>query len=170
MASLIDNLIATLRKENEEYLTLLNLSMDKTGIIVKGDHAALNIMVEKEQEVVSRIIALEKTRTEVTGDIAVVLNKDPKTLTLTGLTEMLAGQKNEADALRDIHDRLRSTMTQMVRVNEHNKALLQESLDMLEFEMNLVQSMKQGPATANYAGKDYADTDYGISGSFDAKQ
>jgi hypothetical protein len=61
-------------------------------------------------------------------------------------------------------------MAQMVRINEHNKVLLQESLDMLEFEINLVQSMKQGPATANYAGRDYANNDYGMNGSFDTKQ
>lgn len=170
MASLIDNLITTLEQENEEYQTLLGLSMEKTGIIVKGDHAALSAIVEKEQEVVTRLVALEKRRAEATGDIAIVLNKDPKTLTLTRLTELLSGQKKEADALRNVHDKLSGTMAQMVRINEHNKVLLQESLDMLEFEINLVQSMKQGPATANYAGKDYANNNYGMNGSFDTKQ
>ena len=166
MASLIDNLITTLEQENEEYQTLLGLSMEKTGIIVKGDHAALSAIVEKEQEVVTRLVALEKKRAEATGDIAIVL----KTLTLTRLTELLSGQKKEADALRNVHDKLSGTMAQMVRINEHNKVLLQESLDMLEFEINLVQSMKQGPATANYAGRDYANNDYGMNGSFDTKQ
>ena len=170
MASLIDNLITTLEQENEEYQTLLGLSMEKTGIIVRGDHAALGAIVEKEQEVVMRLNALEKKRAEATNDIAIVLNKDPKTLTLTRLTELLAGQKREASALGSIHDKLSATMAQMVRVNEHNKVLLQESLDMLEFEINLVQSMKQGPATANYAGKDYANNNYGMNGSFDTKQ
>ena len=60
MASLIDNLITTLEQENEEYQTLLGFSMEKTGIIVKGDHAALSAIVEKEQEVVTRLVALEK--------------------------------------------------------------------------------------------------------------
>ena len=51
MASLIDNLITTLNTENDEYTTLLNLSIEKTGIIVKGDVDGLNNMVEREQEV-----------------------------------------------------------------------------------------------------------------------
>lgn len=170
MASLIDNLITTLQKEDEEYKLLLELSMEKTGIIVKGKPEELNIMVEKEQEVIDRITALEKKRAEATNDIALVLNRDPNTLTLSVLTEILSAQKKEADALRDIHDKLKNTMSQMVKVNEHNKVLLQESIEMVQFEMNLVQSMKQGPTNANYSGMDYANNDYGNVGSFDAKQ
>lgn len=170
MASLIDNLITTLQTENDEYQTLLGLSMEKTGIIVKGDVEALNIMVEKEQEIVERINVLEKKRTEATKDIALVLNKDPKTLTLTVLTDLLKGQKRESDALKEVHDKLSATMAQMVKVNEHNKVLLQESIEMVQFEMNLIQSMKQGPSNANYSGMDYANNDYGMNGSFDAKQ
>ena len=170
MASLIDNLITVLQSENDEYRALLELSLDKTGIIVKGDPDALTAIVEKEQVIVERINALEKKRTEATKDIAIVLNRDPKTLTLGKLTELLAGQKRECDALKDIHDKLSATMSSMVKVNEHNKVLLQESIDMIQFEMNLIQSMKQGPSTANYAGSEYADNAYGMSGSFDAKQ
>lgn len=170
MASLIDNLITTLQKENEEYQILLSLSMEKTGIIVKGKPDELNIMVEREQEVIERINVLEKKRIEATKDIAIVLNRDPSTLTLSVLTELLAGQKKESTALKEIHDKLSATMSQMVKVNEHNKVLLQELIEMTQFEMNLVQSMKQGPANANYSGMDYANNDYGMNGSFDAKQ
>lgn len=60
MASLIDNLITTLNTENDEYAALLDLSMEKTGIIVKGDVDALNNIVEREQEVIERITVLEK--------------------------------------------------------------------------------------------------------------
>lgn len=171
MASLIDNLITTLQQENEEYQELLALSMEKTEIIVKGDVDALNIMIEKEQEIVSRINVLEKKRIESTNDIAIVLNKNPKELTLEVLANLLKGQKKEFDAINEIHDKLQKTMASMVRVNDHNKVLLQESLEMIEFEMNLVNSMKQGPNNANYGGgADYTDTGYGMSGSFDAKQ
>lgn len=52
MASLIDNLIDTLTKENEEYEILLELSTEKTGIIVKADPEALNEIVQREQSVV----------------------------------------------------------------------------------------------------------------------
>ena len=93
MASLIDNLITTLNTENDEYAALLDLSMEKTGIIVKGDVDALNNIVEREQEVIERIIVLEKKREECTKDIATVLNKDYSRLTLPLLIEYLKGQE-----------------------------------------------------------------------------
>ena len=99
MASLIDTLIETLIKENEEYETLLELSMEKTGIIVRSDHEGLNEIVMKEQKVVERINVLEKKRSEVTNDIGVVLNRKPQELTLTKLVEMLANQPRECGML-----------------------------------------------------------------------
>lgn len=170
MASLIDNLIDTLTKENEEYETLLELSTEKTGIIVKADPEALNDIVQREQLVVERINVLEKKRAEVTKDIGIVLNRNPKELTLPRLIEFLSGQPKECNELKCIHDKLSDTLARMNKVNESNKALLNESIEMIQFEMNLIRSMKQAPATANYSGNSYADDSYATRASFDAKQ
>ncbi len=171
MASLIDILIDTLEKENTEYESLLELGLEKTGIIIRNDVDELSRMVEKEQLVMERIIALEKKRTEASNDIADVLNKDVKTLTLTRLIELLSSQKKERDALVSIHDRLSLTMKRMVDVNERNKALLDESMDMLKFEMNLVQSIRRGPETNNYGRDAYISNNYSLpDNKFDKKQ
>ena len=171
MASLIDILIDTLEKENTEYESLLELGLEKTGIIIRNDVDELSRMVEKEKLVMERIIALEKKRTEASNDIADVLNKDVKTLTLTRLIELLSSQKKERDALVSIHDRLSLTMKRMVDVNERNKALLDESMDMLRFEMNLVQSIRRGPETNNYGRDAYISNNYSLpDNKFDKKQ
>ena len=171
MASLIDILIDTLEKENTEYESLLELGLEKTGIIIRNDVDELSRMVEKEQLVMERIIAREKKRTEASNDIADVLNKDVKTLTLTRLIELLSSQKKERDALVSIHDRLSLTMKRMVDVNERNKALLDESMDMLRFEMNLVQSIRRGPETNNYGRDAYISNNYSLpDNKFDKKQ
>lgn len=171
MASLIDILIDTLEKENTEYESLLELGLEKTGIIIRNDVDELSRMVEKEQLVMERIIALEKKRTEASNDIVDVLNKDVKTLTLTRLIELLSSQKKERDALVSIHDRLSLTMKRMVDVNERNKALLDESMDMLKFEMNLVQSIRRGPETNNYGRDAYISNNYSLpDNKFDKKQ
>lgn len=170
MASLIENLINVLEEENSEYETLLALSMEKTNAIVSGDVDALNELVANEQSIVERINKLEKKRTEATKDIAIVLSKKPEELTLGRLAELLSARKAESDAIKDVHDRLKGTLERMVRVNESNKVLLQESIDMVDFELNLAQSLKQAPATANYSGNTYTNDSYGLTGSFDAKQ
>lgn len=171
MASLIDELIDVLEKENTEYESLLELGLAKTGIIVRNDTDELSRMVEKEQLVVDRIMALEKKRTEVSNDIAEVLNKDVKTLTLGRLIELLGSQVKERDALISIHDRLSLTMKRMVEVNERNAALLNEAMDMLQFEMNLLHGMRRGPETNNYDKNAYISGNYTLPNtSFDKKQ
>ena len=172
MASLMENLIDVLRKESSEYEELLKLSREKTPIIVSGNLENLQKITDEEQELVSRINHLDKKRMEVTADIANVLNKDVTALKLKNLIEMLSGRAEEAKSLIEIHDRLQSVVRELQRVNEHNSELLQESLEMIAFEMNLVQSMKTAPETANYNRGAYSAGDtMGVSSrGFDAKQ
>lgn len=172
MASLIDELIDTLNREDEEYNRLIALSREKTPIIVKGDLEGLAAVTDKEQAVVSVIQKLEKDRMSSMKDIAEVTNRNEEELKLTDLIELMKGRPEEQKKLREVHDRLQQTMKTMTSVNEQNKTLLQNSLDMVQFEMQLLQSMRQAPETADY-GKDAYSTGT-IMGSgtkrFDAKQ
>ena len=92
MASLIETLVNTLEKENDEYVKLFEISKQKTPIIVKGDIDALRDIVAKEQYLADNIAALEHTRTETVKDIAVVLNKDADTLTIRDIINLLKEQ------------------------------------------------------------------------------
>ena len=172
MASLIDNIVTILNRENEEYTVLVGLSREKTPIIIKGDLDALNAVTEKEQEVVARIQKLERDRISTMKDIAEVTNRKQEELKLADLIEMMNNRPAEQKKLREVHDRLKTTMKNMVTVNDQNRVLLKNSLDMVQFEMNLLQSMRQAPETADY-NKDACSTGT-IMGSgtkrFDAKQ
>lgn len=171
MASLLENLIDTLKKENEEYEQLLDLSQEKTGKIVNADLDGLQEIVGKEQAIVERIMLLEKKREECVDDIGNVLNIPVKELKLDKLIMMLEKQPSDQKKLIEVHDSLRKTLDAMVRSNDNNKALLEESLEMIEFELNLAKSVKMAPETANY-GKSAANVDMvpDGAGSFDAKQ
>ena len=120
---------------------------------------------------VSRIANLDKTREEVTADIANVLNKDVNALKLSNLINMLEGRPEEQKALAVAHDRLQVAVRELKRVNEQNKELLNNALEMVEFEMNVLQAVKAAPETANYNRGAYSAGDtMGVSQSFDAKQ
>ena len=60
----------------------------------------------------------------------------------------------------------------MQAVNERNRDLIQHSLELVEFDMNLLQSMRTAPQTANYNREAYsAGTAMGVvQHGFDAKQ
>ena len=115
---------------------------------------------------------LDKKRVEVTADIANVLNKDVETMKLSNLIQMLAGRPVEQAKLAEVHDRLQAAVRELQRVNEQNRELLVDALEMVEFEMNLLQSMKAAPETANYTRNAYnSGAQMGVTnGNFDAKQ
>lgn len=171
MASLMENLIDVLDRECNEYEGLLDVSQRKTPIIVSGNLENLQKITDEEQALVSRINNLERRRTEVTADIATVLNKDVTKLTLTNLIDMLAARPEEQGALIRAHDRLHQTVRALKRVNEQNGVLLKDALEMVEFEISLLQAAKAAPETANYNRGAYSAGDtMGVSRGFDAKQ
>lgn len=171
MASLIENLISVLEKESSEYEELLGLSMKKTPIIVAGDLSALQQITDEEQNVVSRINHLDSQRAEVIKDIANVMNKDVKTLKLVDLIKMLESRPQESRKLAEVHDKLKTVVQNMKRVNEQNRELIAHSLELVEFDMNLLQAMKTAPETANYNRGAYnaGDVMGTERGGFDAK-
>ena len=150
MASLIENLINVLEQESVEYETLLGLSMKKTPVIVSGDLQALQQITDEEQVVANKITNLDNRRAEIMKDIANVTNKDVNTLKLVNLIQMLESRPSESRQLAEVHDKLKTVVGNMKRVNEQNGELIRQSLEMVAFDMNLLQAMKAAPETANY--------------------
>ncbi|GFI01460.1 flagellar protein FlgN [Lachnospiraceae bacterium 64-25] len=172
MASLMENLIEILDLESQEYENLLGLSMKKTPVIVSGALEELAKITDEEQNVVNRINRLELKRQEVFSDIANVINKDVDTLMLKDLVEMLKPRPEEQQKLARVHDKLSTAVHEVKRVNGQNRILIQNALEMVEFDMNMLQSMKAAPETANYNKGAYNTGDHmgAGGGGFDAKQ
>jgi len=171
VASLMEELLDTLEAENAEYETLLELSKRKTPVIVKGDVAVLGQITDEEQIVVNKISHLDSKREAVTKDIANVINKDVETLKLSTLIELLANRPKEKKRLADIHDRLQQTVKNIRCINEQNQELLGQSLEMVNFDLNMIRAFKQAPETANYdKGAVNTGGTLGLTGGFDAKQ
>ena len=168
----MENLIEVLGQECDEYEGLLALSQKKTRVIASANLENLQKITDDEQEVVGRITHLEKRRVEVTADIANVLNKDVETLKLSNLIEMMSVRPREQEKLAEVHGRLQSSVRELQRVNEQNKELLGNALEMVEFEMNLLQATKAAPETANYTRSAYSSgAQMGVTnGNFDAQQ
>lgn len=172
MASLMENLIDVLERENTEYENLLALSLRKTPVIVSEDLKELAKITDEEQIIVSRINHLDTERNETINDIANVLNKDVTQLRIVNLIKMLAARPEEQEKLARVFDKLQANVRSVKRVNEQNRELLLSALDMVQFNMNVLQSMKAAPETANYNRGAYNTGD--VIGtnqmSFDAKQ
>lgn len=172
MASLMETLIEVLGQECDAYDELLALSQKKTQVIASANLENLQKITDDEQEVVDRLNRLEKKRVEVTVDIANVLNRDVESLKLSNLVEMMSARPEEQAKLAEAHQKLKTAVGELRRINEQNKELLESAVEMVEFEMNLLQAAKAAPETANYTRNAYnSGTQMGVTnGSFDAKQ
>ena len=172
MASLMEELIDCLETEEKEFERLLALSQRKTPIIVSNKIAELEKITDEEQVIVSRISNLENKRESVTKDIAEVINKDVAELKLTTLIDLMSNQPGERKRLSEVHDKLSAIVKQIRQVNEGNAELIKNALEMINFDLSVVQAMRQAPETANYS-RGAVNTGSmlgGSSGGFDAKQ
>lgn len=171
MASLMEDLLDVLEKECVQYEALVGTSAEKTPFIVQGDIEKIQEYTDIEQRHLDEIANLEKKRVEVIGDMANVLNRTVEEMTITNLIDMIQKQPEEQTRLRELRERLLTVTTKMKEVNEKNKLLVEQSIELVEFDMNLIRGLRQAPETNNYdRNASNIGEIYTGSTSFDAKQ
>jgi len=175
MASLIENLITELNEEYAVYEQLLSVSMEKTPAIVSNNLDRLREVTDKEQLLVDTITGMDNTRRQTMNNIATVLSKPVKDLKITDIIQFLDGQPMFQDPLKEINEKLAKIAKRLKEVNAHNQNLIQESLSMISYNINLLQNLNRAPETAEYtkemfrgAGKSYGADAPSTSG-FDTK-
>lgn len=166
----MDDLTQVLENETVEYKKLTELSENLKEALIESDVAAVEQLTAAQEEVSNEIQSLEYKRARIMNDIAVVLNKKPEELKVSMLEETLAGQPALREKLAAVRTELKQTMDELKRVNHTNQTLLRQSMELLEFDLNLYRSMRQAPETANYNRSAVNTGDLLGSRGFDAKQ
>ncbi|MBE6015113.1 MAG: flagellar protein FlgN [Lachnospiraceae bacterium] len=170
MAGLMDNLISLLGEECKGYEELVKVSSQKAKVIIDGDIDKLQKITVSEQELTDKLQYLENRRQETVKDIAVVINRENENLTISRIAELMDNQPDVQKKLFKLRDRLKTVLTDMKRINDQNEVLLNQAIEMVEFDISLVKSMRQAPETANY-NKNAYNTGALLGGSgFDFKQ
>ena len=170
MASVIQELVSILEEEQQIYETLIPIVTEKTKVIIKNNLETLQKITEQEQLVVDKVTALEKKRSEVIINIGIIMNRKPEELTLAEIIKMLKNQPEEQKRLSDIHNNLKRTIQRLQTINYQNRSLIEQSLEMIEFNMNLIQSTRMSPGNNYTKGAVSSQTAALQPGMFDAKQ
>ena len=170
MASLMEEMISTLSQEKDLYLALLPIAEEKTKAIVANDLEELQRITDKEQMTVDRVTALERKRAEIINNMGIVLGRKPEDLTLDELIKVAEKQPKVQEELRELKDVLGKSVRRLADLNERNRVLIQQSLEMIEFNMNLLQSTRM--VQGNNYTKNAGESELGVTqtGMFDAKQ
>ena len=159
-----------MENENKEYEKLAKLSKEKKQVIIDANVPALEKIVDLEQDVASKIQNLDNKRQKVMHDMSVVLNKSDQNFTVDTVIEMLNSQPEEQQRLIDVKKQLKTTLDEVRRINEQNQTLLNQALELVEFDLTLFRSMRTAPETANYNKNAYNTGEILGGGGFDAKQ
>lgn len=170
VASLVEELTEVLEQEYKIYRDLLPIAESKTKVIIKNDLEALQNITEQEHQVIDQINALETKRAQVIFNIGTVLNQKPEELTLSKVIDLLTQQPKEQEKLNEVHKSLKQIIQRLTEVNYQNQSLIEESLEMIEFNMNLIQSTRMSPGNNYTKGAQTIDTPVFQAGMFDAKQ
>lgn len=170
MASVIQELITVLTEEQQLYEKIIPIASEKKNVIIKNNLESLQEITEQEQLVIDQVTVLEKKRSEVIVNIGILLNRKPEELTLKEIIRLLENQPKEQKQLSQIHDQLKQTVQELKNINIQNKSLIVQSLEMIEFNMNLIQSTRMSPGNNYTKGAITEDAPALQAGTFDAKQ
>lgn len=150
MASLIEELVTVLKEETVVYEELIPVAHSKTPVIVENNLEKLQAITEREQELVDRITHLENKRMRVVKNIAIVLGKHETQIKSKDIIESMVREPETQKQIQILHDQLRNTIQQLIEINNRNKSLINQSLEMIEFNMNFIQSTRMAPGNNNY--------------------
>lgn len=170
MASVIQELISVLKEEQQIYDALIPVASEKTNVIIKNNLESLQKITEQEQELVDQVTVLEKKRSEVIVNIGIILNRNAADIKLKDIIKVLDNSPEEQRELSLLHDNLKRTVQRLADINFQNKSLIEQSLDMIEFNMNLIQSTRMSPGNNYSKGAVTVDAPALQTGTFDTKQ
>lgn len=170
MASLMQELLVVLEEEEKQYQNLINLNDIKRDSIINAQIEELRTVTAQEQEMADMLLNLANKRDGILNDMAIVLGKEAKDMTINKMVGYLESQPEEQKRLIEQRDRLLEVGMQMRMLNQQNEALLNQALEMVEFDLTLLRSTRQAPETANYNKDAYNTGDLLGNSGFDAKQ
>ena len=158
----IEQFIEILSEQLELNEELLDISLTKKAVIMDNDTKSLNIMAHKEQEIVKRIISLEKLR----GAVIANIERESDLKNINNIMNVIDSTSNEkALIIKELASKLKDVLNRLESTNDLNNKLLEISIDYIEFSVNVLTST---PEPKIY-GKKALQQDSGNTNFFDAK-
>ncbi len=170
MSSLIENLVDVLEEQSVLYDELLALAKEKKQVIINNDVELLQKFTAAEVVITNKAQRLEKTRMESVSDIALVLGRSEKDLTVYKIVELVNTEEDKKNLLR-VAEKIGKTIDELRETNDRNNSLLKTALEYIDYNLNVVRSMS-GETTDNYKANNTkrANIYDSLGSAFEARQ
>ncbi len=133
------DLTILLEKEKSIYEGILNLEREKTNILINNDVSKLTVMTKTESTLVLEISRLETSREEIVFRISKLLNICMPILAISELKNHL--DDHLYNRIKLISSKIKALLSTIKNVNELNSKLIKNSLDHINFSINLVTAV-----------------------------
>jgi flagellar biosynthesis/type III secretory pathway chaperone len=163
----IEGLIETMDKLVQVHLLMLDLSEQKTDILVQNQVDKLNKIVNKESNLIKQIVHLEQQRIEDISEFLLQKGYKPNAkITIEDLIKLVV-KAEEKKSLADKQKQLLVAIDKLRQLNQLNQKLIEQSLSFLEFSIDLIL----GPSEDNVVYQNPVQQNQGIkrNGIFDSR-
>ncbi len=150
MAGIVYELIEVLEEQKECYEGLSTLSDYTQTAVVNKNLEFLNEVVKTQEQFTGRLSVLEKKREGLMKDIAIVTGMDYKEITITKLIQKLGSENEAANKLELLKKEIKELLDELSRKSDLNKMLLEQSLELVNFTINAIESTKGYSYVGNY--------------------
>ncbi len=147
MRELVGTLILTLEKEEQIYSEVLELSKQKKAVLIDGKMKELEEITKKEQNYVVSLIKVEEAREKTVQQLL----KELSVTSVESISDLVTHLDSEERlAVERAKRTLQHTLKFVDIENNFNQKLIQQSLDLLELNLEVLTDYSQ--SGANYEG------------------
>lgn len=133
----ISNIIDTLQQQLKLYEQLLEMEVSKKPLILQNDIVQLNVVTQKEKLLTAQADGLEQNRLLQTARYIKDMGFRYRTGILSDLIKLVSNP-SQKQQLMYLHETLTKVLLKLKQVNDLNQQLIQQSLDFINFSINLM--------------------------------
>lgn len=154
-ATWLTNLVKALEYEEMLIGNLLAIGKEKTELLAHNKPMELPAITSKESQLIEQMNQLEKVRMQLNAKAAEILGIGELTPTISTLCQKL--EANDAQRLSGMRDRLKVAMGELQQRNHINAELLQQSIDYVNFNLQLLAKPTASIPSYGRGGRDLSD-------------
>ncbi|MDF2571196.1 MAG: FlgN protein [Sporomusa sp.] len=146
MTAMWEKLIILLNQTLELYQTLLLLSQRKRDVLKEAKPQELEVLTKQEEVLIIKAGKLETSRKTLMNELAAATGLPPNETTLKAL--IAHADQETAAKLTDISDKFAQLTGELDELNILNARLIQQSLDIINYSINILSQSAVGPTYA----------------------
>lgn len=135
----VERILEILVREKEIFKEILSLGKEKTDVLIKRETERLNIITSIESDLAANLEILEEERVGEIEKISQILKLEEKISDVSTLARIINDKNSKT--LIVCRDEIHDYIKEIKNLNDLNGKLLKNSLDYVDFFMNLVTNI-----------------------------